>query len=123
MAFGKDKSQKFFELENKKNLNINQTFDKGIKKINIKDENEVEIDGEIFEKTTQFNLITKKVLEKCKVYVNKNGKRKKIMKAGDRKNMMKKGMHPIILLLINIKLYNFFLSIHSDFFFLINISK
>ena len=92
MAFEKDKTQKFFELEKEKDLNINQTFDKGIKKINIKDENEVEIDGEIFEKTTQFNLITKKVLEKCKVYVNKNGKRKKIMKAGDRKNMMKKGM-------------------------------
>ena len=92
MAFEKDDSKKIFEIENKKDDNINQTFDKGIKKLNIKDENEIEIDGEIFEKTTQFNLITKKVLQICKVYNNKGKKNKNIVKAGDGKNMMTKGM-------------------------------
>lgn len=92
IAFEEDKTKKFFEQESKKNISINQTYDKRIKKLNIKDENEVEIDGEIFEKTTQFNLITKKVLQICKVYNNKGKKSKKIVKAGDGKNMMTKGM-------------------------------
>ena len=92
IAFEKDKNKIFFEQESKKDLNINQTYDKKIKKLNIKDENEVEINGEIFEKTTQFNLITKKVLQICKVYNNTRKKDKNIMKAGDGKNMMTKGM-------------------------------
>ena len=92
MAFEKDNSKKIFEIENKKDENINQTFDKGIKKLNIKDENEVEIDGEIFEKTTQFNLITKKVLQICKVYNKKARTKRNFPRAGDGKNMMTKGM-------------------------------
>ncbi len=92
IAFEKDKNKKFFEQESKKDLNISQTYDKKIKKMNIKDENEVEIEGEIFEKTTQFNLITKKVLQICKVYNNTRKKDKNIMKAGDGKNMMTKGL-------------------------------
>ena len=92
IAFEKDKNKKFFEQESKKDLNIGQTYDKKIKKLNIKDENEVEINGEFFEKTTQFNLITKKVLQICKVYNNTRKKDKNIMKAGDGKNMMTKGM-------------------------------
>lgn len=91
MAFEKDKNQQFFEFQRKKSENINQTFDTGIKKANIKDENEVEIDGEIFEKSTQFNLITKKVLQICKVYPY-TIKKKKFPKAGDGKNMMTKGL-------------------------------
>ena len=39
IAFEKDKNKKFFEQESKKDLNINQTYDKKIKKMNIKDEN------------------------------------------------------------------------------------
>ena len=73
-------------------MNISQTYVKKIKKLNIKDENEVEIEGEIFEKTSQFNLITKKVLQICKVYNNTRKKSKNIVKAGDGKNMMTKGM-------------------------------
>ena len=92
IAFEKDKNKIFFEQESKKDLNISQTYDKKIKKLNIKDENEVEINGEIFEKTTQFNLITKKVLQICKVYNNTRKKDKNIMKAGDGKNMMTKGL-------------------------------
>jgi len=92
IAFEKDKNKKFFEQESKKDLNISQTYDKKIKKMNIKDENEVEIEGEIFEKTTQFNLITKKVLQICKVYNNTRKKSKNIVKAGDGKNMMTKGL-------------------------------
>ena len=92
IAFEKDKNKKFFEQESKKDLNISQTYDKKIKKLNIKDENEVEIEGEIFEKTTQFNLITKKVLQICKVYNNTKKKDKNIVKAGDGKNMMTKGL-------------------------------
>ena len=92
IAFEKDKNKIFFEQESKKDLNISQTYDKKIKKMNIKDENEVEIEGEIFEKTTQFNLITKKVLQICKVYNNTKKKDKNIVKAGDGKNMMTKGM-------------------------------
>ena len=92
IAFEKDKNKIFFEQESKKDLNISQTYVKKIKKLNIKDENEVEINGEIFEKTTQFNLITKKVLQICKVYNNTRKKDKNIMKAGDGKNMMTKGM-------------------------------
>ena len=92
IAFEKDKNKIFFEQESKKDLNISQTYDKKIKKMNIKDENEVEIEGEIFEKTTQFNLITKKVLQICKVYNNTRKKSKNIVKAGDGKNMMTKGL-------------------------------
>ena len=92
VAFEKDKNKIFFEQESKKDLNISQTYDKKIKKLNIKDENEVEINGEIFEKTTQFNLITKNVLQICKVYNNTKKKDKNIVKAGDGKNMMTKGM-------------------------------
>ena len=92
IAFEKDKNKIFFEQESKKDLNISQTYVKKIKKLNIKDENEVEIEGEIFEKTTQFNLITKKVLQICKVYNNTRKKDKNIVKAGDGKNMMTKGM-------------------------------
>ena len=92
IAFEKDKNKIFFEQESKKDLNISQTYVKKIKKLNIKDENEVEIEGEIFEKTTQFNLITKKVLQICKVYNNTRKKSKNIVKAGDGKNMMTKGL-------------------------------
>ena len=92
IAFEKDKNKIFFEQESKKDLNISQTYVKKIKKLNIKDENEVEIEGEIFEKTTQFNLITKKVLQICKVYNNTRKKDKNIVKAGDGKNMMTKGL-------------------------------
>ena len=92
IAFEKDKNKKFFEQESKRDLSINQTYDKRIKKLNIKDENEVEIEGEIFEKTTQFNLITKKVLQICKAYNNTRKNSKNIVKAGDGKNMVTKGM-------------------------------
>ena len=77
----------------KKEANVNQTYDKNlIKPKKIKDENEIEIDGEIFQKTSQFNLITKKILKKCNVYVNKSIKNKNRLKAGDGKNMMTKGL-------------------------------
>ena len=60
--------------------------------MNIKDENEIEIDGEIFEKTQQFHLITKKILKKCNVYSNKNINNRNKLKVGNGKNMMTKGL-------------------------------
>lgn len=92
MAFSDEKSKIFVESEQKKKLDINQTFNKGIKKLNFRDENEVEIDGQVFEKNTQFNLITKKVLKLCKVISNKSKKNRNQLRAGFGKNMMTKGL-------------------------------
>ena len=92
MAFSDEKSKIFVESEQKKKLDINQTFNKGIKKLNFRDENEVEIDGQVFEKNTQFNLITKKVLKICKVISNKSKKNRNQLRVGFGKNMMTKGL-------------------------------
>ena len=92
MAFENKKSKKNLELENKKKIEINKTFNKGNKKLKFRDENEVEIDGEIFEKNTQFNLITKKMLKICKVISNKSTKNRNKLRAGLGKNMMTKGL-------------------------------
>ena len=92
MAFENQKSKKNLDLENKKKIEINKTFNKGNKKLKFRDENEVEIDGEIFEKNTQFNLITKKMLKICKVISNKSTKNRNKLRAGLGKNMMTKGL-------------------------------
>lgn len=99
IAFKKNNNTDKFNIsplsssEINKNEIINQTYDKKlIKKMNIKDENEIEIDGEIFEKTQQFHLITKKILKKCNVYSNKNINNRNKLKVGNGKNMMTKGL-------------------------------
>ena len=95
IAFAKDNNLKMFKTENKIDNNINQTFNRKMKNIKnkiVKDEDEVEIDGEIFVKTNQFNLITKKILHKCHLYNNKSIKNRNSLKIGTGKNMMTKGL-------------------------------
>ena len=91
MAFENDNSLKIFKTENKINQSFNKRFKRNKSKI-LKDEDEVEIDGEIFVKTNQFNLITKKILKKCNIYCNKSTKNKNSLKIGAGKNMMTKGL-------------------------------
>ena len=86
MAFENDDLEKLYEKENKNVDNLNKSFSKKIKIINLKNENEVEIGGEIFEKTTQFNLITKKVLQICNIYSDKGKILRKLPKFGKGKN-------------------------------------
>lgn len=95
MAFENDNNLKMFKIDNKIDNNINQTFNGRMKRIKnkmLKDEDEVEIDGEIFVKTNQFNLITKKILHKCHLYSNKSIKNRNSLKIGTGKNMMTKGL-------------------------------
>ena len=98
MAFENDNSIKILRTESKMSRKINQPlkpinkrFKRNKTKI-LKDEDEVEIDGEIFMKTNQFNLITKKILKKCNIYCNKSTKNKNSLKIGSGKNMMTKGL-------------------------------
>ena len=96
MAFEENNnSLKIFRTENKISHKINQSFNKRFKRNKskiLKDEDEVEIDGEIFTKTNQFNLITKKILRKCNIYCNKSPKNNNSLKIGSGKNMMTKGL-------------------------------
>ena len=93
MAFQNDMNCQLLEKQNKKDDKINQTYDKKLgKSLNLKDENEVELDGKFYQKNTQFNLITKKVLQLCHFYSNKSQKNKRSLKVGDGKSMITKGM-------------------------------
>ena len=94
MAFEKEHKRKIFEFKNENDY-INQSYKKAIKRthsLNIKDENEVEINGHIYEKNNQFNLITKKILELCNVISNKSKNNMNSLKVGSGKNMMTKGL-------------------------------
>lgn len=94
MAFEKEPKRKIFEYKDE-NDNINHSHKKALKKTqspNIKDENEVEINGHVYEKTYQFNLITKKILELCNVISNKSKNNTNSLKVGSGKNMMTKGL-------------------------------
>ena len=93
MAFQNNMNCQLLEKQNKKDDKINQTYDKKLgKSLNLKDENEVELDGKFYQKNTQFNLITKKVLQLCHFYSNKSQKNKRSLKVGDGKSMITKGM-------------------------------
>ena len=95
LAFENDYNLKIYKTDDKIENKINQSFNKKIKRNKskiLKDEDEVEIDGEIFVKTNQFNLITKKILQKCHIYTNKSNKNRNSFKAGNGKNMMTKGL-------------------------------
>ena len=94
MAFEKEPKQKIIEYKDEKD-NINTNYKKVLKKtqsLNIKDENEVEINGHVYEKTYQFNLITKKILELCNVISIKSKNNTNSLKVGSGKNMMTKGL-------------------------------
>ena len=65
---------------------------KQYKKCKLKDLDFVEIDGKIYNKKEEFDLITRKILKMCKVYSIKNKKNDINLKAGNGKSMITQGM-------------------------------
>ena len=59
---------------------------------NLKEDNEIEIDGKTFSKANQFDLIANKILKLCNVYKNKSLHNNNNLKARSGKTMITQGM-------------------------------
>ena len=88
IAFKKDK-----ELKKGSKLNNKIEYKKKLSLIhNLKEDNEIEIDGKTFSKANQFDLIANKILKLCNVYKNKSLYNNNNLKAGSGKTMITQGM-------------------------------
>lgn len=92
LAFKKLKKESENSKKNNKKANEKE-YNKKINLVpNLNEENEIRIDGKIYNKINQFDLIANKILKLCKVYNNKSIHNNNNLKARSGKTMITQGM-------------------------------
>ena len=92
IAFQSDRNEMIENIKTNNNKYKNTKNDNNNNKASNLEESEIKIDGKIYNKNKEFDLITKKILRLCKVYSNKSKNNNQSLKAGNGKSMITQGL-------------------------------
>ena len=92
IAFQSDRNEMIENIKTNNNKYRNTKNDNNNNKASNLEESEIKIDGKIYNKNKEFDLITKKILRLCKVYYNKSKNNNQSLKAGNGKSMITPGL-------------------------------
>ena len=92
IAFKSDRKEMIENIKTNNKKYKSPKNDNNNNKASNLEESEIKIDGKIYNKNKEFDLITKKILRLCKVYSNKSKNNNQSLKAGNGKSMITQGL-------------------------------